>query len=265
MPDSRLKGSSSGIGFRAVTQGTLLAFIDESGQRGTSATSSDHFVMSAAVVRGQDLPVASLFLATLRAELRRNPGDHLTWKNLKTHSDRLHTAQALGAVPWLRVCSVVVCKRHLCRMSLNDDQAYLYTVRFLLERLSWLGRKYNSTVTYTLAAIQRFPKSKLRTYEAILTQEAGCQIDWQYLDPRGGQIDQPQRYEPLQLGDLTASAIAKAFEPDEFGNTEPRYLQELRARLWGGPYRKPKLTSYGLKMHPWNGTTKAAYPWVAAL
>ncbi|SKW00052.1 Uncharacterised protein [Mycobacteroides abscessus subsp. massiliense] len=25
------------------------------------------------------------------------------------------------------------------------------------------------------------------------------------------------------------------------------------------------ITSYGLKMHPWNSKTKAAYPWVAAL
>jgi hypothetical protein len=64
------------------------------------------------------------------------------------------------------------------------------------------------------------------------------------------------------LADIAASATYQAFEPDQYGNTEPRYLQELTSRLWRPPSRQ--LTSYGLKMHPWNDTTKAAYPWVAA-
>jgi hypothetical protein len=48
------------------------------------------------------------------------------------------------------------------------------------------------------------------------------------------------------------------FEADEFGNTEMKYLQELSPRL----HRKTgrPIISYGLKMHPWNDVTKAAYP-----
>jgi hypothetical protein len=54
-----------------------------------------------------------------------------------------------------------------------------------------------------------------------------------------------------------------AFEHDTFDNTETRYLVEMSPRL----YRKPdgKLTSYGLKMHPWSDSARAAYPWVTAL
>ena len=91
----------------------------------------------------------------------------------------------------------------------------------------------------------------------------GCTIYWPALDPKGGKLDQPQRLEHLQLADVAASATFAGFDPDGFGNTEPRYLQELAPRL----YRRPPgaLTTYGLKMHPWSATTRAAYPWVAAL
>ena len=68
--------------------------------------------------------------------------------------------------------------------------------------------------------------------------------------------------EELQLADLVASATASAFEPDTFGNTEPRYLREMAPRLYR---HNGNLTSYGLKMHPWTAAVQAAYPWVQDL
>lgn len=243
----------------------LLAFVDESGQRAKTERSSDHFVMGAAVIFAEYLPQLSDFLATLRSDLGRGAGHHLTWKNLKSHEQRLHASRQIGALPWLRTCSVVVCKRHLDSAIVDDDHAYLYTARYLLERLSWLARFQRATLTFTLAAIQRFPISKLRAYEATL-QQRDTGIAWNHLDPTGGRIDQPQRFEPLQLADLVTSGTAQAFEPDRFRNVEPRYLQEMSSRIWRGTNpSRPNLTSYGLKMHPWSQATKAAYPWVAAL
>jgi hypothetical protein len=91
----------------------------------------------------------------------------------------------------------------------------------------------------------------------------GAQVAWAWLDPKGGRIDQPNRVELLQLADSVASATFAAFEYDTFGNTESRYLAEMSPRL----YRRPggKLTSYGLKMHPWSEIARPAYPWVATL
>ncbi|WP_171117665.1 DUF3800 domain-containing protein [Streptomyces sp. Z423-1] len=245
----------------------LHAFIDEAGQRSRSQKSSDHFVMSAVVVADGDLPQAAAFLAGLRTDLRRRPGDVLHWQNFKSHTDRLHAAKSLAAQSWATISSVVVCKRHLPAGAtrLDDDQAYLYTFRFLLERLSWLARDSGSILEYTLAHVVRFKLAKLRQYESILQAQNPyeCRIAWQALDPKGGRLDQPSRVEMLQCADLAASATYAAFNEDRFGNTEPRYLQELSPRL----YRRgaAPLTSYGLKMHPWNNNTRAAYPWVAAL
>ncbi|MFK0024170.1 DUF3800 domain-containing protein [Streptomyces sp. NPDC090798] len=245
----------------------LHAFVDEAGQRSRSEKSSDHFVMSAVVVADGDLPQAAAFLAALRIDLRRRPGDVLHWQNFKSHTDRLHAAKFLAAQNWATVSSVVVCKRHLPAggARLDDDQAYLYTFRYLLERLSWLARDSGSILEYTLAHVVRFKMAKLRQYESILQAQdpMECRVAWKALDPRGGRIDQPSRVEMLQCADLAASATFAAFNDDRFGNTEPRYLQELSPRL----YRRgaAPLTSYGLKMHPANPSTKAAYPWVAAL
>lgn len=240
----------------------LHAFTDEAGQRARTAKSSHHFVMSAVVVPDEHLADAAAVLANLRADLKRRPGDTLHWRNIKSHSQRLRVAQVIGQQPWLTISSVVVCKQHLTGPALDDDTAYLYTLRFLLERLSWLARDRHRVLTSTLSHIVRFKIAKLRTYEALLRQAPDCQVAWEWLDPAGAAIDQPNRIELLQLADTAASSTFLAFERDTFDNTETRYLMEFGPRL----YRRPggKLTSYGLKMHPWSESARAAYPWVAA-
>lgn len=241
----------------------LHAFIDESGQRARTKGSSAHFVMSAAIVPAPRLPDAAVALEEIRGSIHRKPGQYLAWKNIKAHSQRLCVVQSLAALPWLTVSSVVVCKEHLADAGLNDDMAYLYTLRYLLERLSWFARDQQQVLSYTLGHVVRFQMAKLRAYEQTLRGNPDCKIAWGALDPKGGAIEQPQRNEMIQLADLVASATGAAFNLDDYGNTENRYLCELAPRL----YRRGNglLTSYGLKMHPWSESTRAAYPWVAAL
>ncbi|MEW2566089.1 DUF3800 domain-containing protein [Streptomyces sp. NPDC047070] len=244
----------------------LHAFIDEAGVRSHSRASGDHFVMSAVVVADANMVAAQQFLAKLREDLGRRPGDTLHWVNLKKHEERVHAAKSLGAQEWATIANVIVCKRHLPG-GLDEKQAYLYTLRFLLERLSWFARDLPegpAVLTYTLAHIVRMQIAHLRQYEAAL-QAQPTQIAWSALDPKGGKMDQPKRIEMLQCADLAASAAFAAFNADRFGNTERRYLEELAGRLYRRGAGSTCLTSYGMKMHPWNGNTKAAYPWVAAL
>ncbi|MEU5486963.1 DUF3800 domain-containing protein [Streptomyces sp. NPDC020196] len=248
---------------QAPTVRRLHAFIDEAGVRSHSKASSDHFVMSAVIVDDRDLLAAKGFLAQLRLDLGRRPGDELHWVALKKHEQRIHAAKSLGSQQWATISNVVVCKRHL-NGQLPVGQFYLYTFRYLLERLSWFARDTNAKLSYTLAHIThpQMAVADLRQYEAAL-RAMPTQIAWGALDPKGGKIDQPGRLEMLQVADLAASATFGAFKLDRFGNTEPRYLQDLAPRL----YRRgvSPVTSYGMKMHPWDASTKAAYPWVAAL
>jgi len=254
--------AEGGVAASTIPQVPLSAFIDESGGRAHTRESTDHFVMTAVVYHDASRPRVCELLAQLRRDLGRRPGDPLHWVNIRGHGQRLHTARTLGQADYLTISSVVVCKRQFAFDDLihEEDASYLHTLRYLLERLSWLGRMRGDAVAYTLAHIVRFQIAKLRLYEARLRADKRCTIRWDYLRP--GRIDQPTRVEELQLADLAASATAAAFESDRFGNTEPRYLKEMVPRLYR---RGGNLTSYGLKMHPWNAATKAAYPWVQTL
>lgn len=201
-------------------------------------------------------------LEQMRQDTGRKPGHHLHFNKVRSHSQRLRLAQTLGAQGWLRGVCVVACKRHLPRNALNDDQVYLYQLRMLLERLSWFGRTHKEKVAYTIGHIRNFRVEKLKEYESRL-RESATQIDWAWLDEGGGHVNQPQRVQELQLADVFASSVGCAFNPDEFGNVETRYLEELSGCLYR-PDGKA-LTSYGLKMHPWNEATQQAYPWIKEL
>lgn len=252
-----------------ATEFAYHAFIDESGDRSRRGKSSPHFVMSAVVIPTDLLDEASNLLADLRTLLRRKPSDTLHWTNYNKPDDRLRACQMLGSkIGLVRVCSVVVCKDHLGPPppGWQHDVAYLYTLRFLLERLSWLARDgaRDGRLQYTLAHVRKFPMWKLRQYESRLHFNP-TQISWDHLNQSGGHIDQPNRIEYLQLADLAASATGAAFNPrQDDGTTNTQYLSALTPILYR-PYPSSRLTSYGLKMHPWNETTRAAYPWVAAL
>lgn len=70
--------------------------------------------------------------------------------------------------------------------------------------------------TTTLTHVVRFKSSKLRQYETALRNVPECQVHWPALDLGGGRLDQLSRLEQLQLADLCASAVFRAFEPDNF-------------------------------------------------
>ena len=226
--------------------------------------------MSAVVLDGSDgLGQATELLAQIRRDLGRGPTDVLQWKQIKTHSQRLRAAQLVGRSSFLTVSAVVVCKRRLSFprrhwSPTNNDQTYLNTVGMLLKRLSWIASDRGGVMSYTLAHVVRFKTATLRQYEAAL-RATTYEIEWASLDPGGGAIDRPANCGPLQLADIAASAVAAAFEPDRFGNLEPRYLIELGPQIYrrsGSP-----LAVCGLKLYPELGEeeVRQGFPWLAAL
>ena len=120
----------------------LRAYIDESGGRSRSLNASDHFVMGAATFFEDMSPNADMILDRVRTATKRLPGHHLHW-NKFTPAHRMDTAQILGEPDChISPIAVVVCKRHLpVTGTMTEDQAYLLTFRYLLERLSWLARQ----------------------------------------------------------------------------------------------------------------------------
>jgi hypothetical protein len=100
----------------------------------------------------------------------------------------------------------------------------------------------------TFAHLKGFRAQKLHDYRQALEASEGVDIRWKVFEKHPFRIDSPKATELLQLADTAASALFRAIEPDRYGNTEPRYLEELAPKL----YRRGKagITSYGLKTFP---------------
>jgi hypothetical protein len=230
-------------------------YIDEAGDRGVKPSSSSYFVVSAIVVDDAVEMTLRTELAALQQALGRHPGQVIHFRNL-THSQKLKATQDIAASQIATVSNVIVCKRHLCSTAIpgsapfiaNADPMYLWTVRLLLERLSWWVRDHGGgSSVLTFSHIKRFKAQKLHDYRDLL-QACPTTIHWPSFDGHRFHFDAPQAIELLQFADVTASATFAAVEPDNYGNTEIRYLNELSPSL----YRRSTgpITTYGLNVFP---------------
>lgn len=239
----------------------MIAFVDEAGVSADTATASDHFVVSAVAVRNRNIHRILPRLERVREEVER-PGKSISWKDIHSHSQRLHAVQSINRTSWLRTISIVICKRALERNQMSSEERYQWTLRLLLERLSWLARSGGEQVHTVVSRIRGFEPENLARYEQIL-QGIETKIDWRWLDPAGCEVVKFDSREELQLADIVASATSCAVEPDRYGNVERHYLREMRAPIWdndGGA-----ITTYGLKFHPARALDLQPYRWVREL
>jgi hypothetical protein len=241
----------------------MLVLVDESGHSADTASASDHFVLSGVAVRNSNVQYVIPFLDQLRADINRQ-GQEIHWNKVDSHPQRLHLAQMVGRAKWLRTINVVVCKRDLPASEMDAHERYRWTLRLLLERVSWLARDEAKERAHVLVSRMGYLEpATVAEYERVLQSMPEVRIAWEWLDPAGCEVVSHADREELQLADIVASVAGCAFEPDRYGNTERRYLRELRAPMWdhgGGP-----LTTYGLKFHPAKALDRAAYKWVRSL
>jgi hypothetical protein len=114
--------------------------------------------------------------------------------------------------------------------------------------VSWFIRdEGGGEAVVTFAHIRRFKARKLHDYREAL-ERSPTEIHWPAFQGHRFRIDYPEKIDLLQIADTAASALFKAVEPDQFGNAERRYLDELRPILYR---RYPgNIVSYGLKVFP---------------
>lgn len=236
--------------------GLYRVYVDEAGDRGIARRSCCHFVVSAVVVADDDDAVLRSHLAKLRSELGRHPGQVLHFVKF-SHSQRLKAVQEIASSSLAAIINVIVHKdligqplptgemAHISR----PDPMYLWALRLLLERVSWfIDESDGDRAIATFAHLKGFKAQKLHDYRAALEATDEVDIRWSVFEGHPFRIASPKSAELLQIADTAASALFKAVEPDVYGNTEIRYLEELSPKL----YRRghAKVTSYGLKVFP---------------
>jgi len=125
---------------------------------------------------------------------------------------------------------------------------YLWALRLLLERVSWWIRDHgNGTSIVTFAHIKNFQAHKLHSYRNALDMSP-TKIHWPSFDGHPFRFAGMATVQLLQLADSTASALYAAIEPDQFGNVEDKYLQNIAPKLYR--YGASAVTAYGLKVFP---------------
>jgi hypothetical protein len=236
------------------------AYVDESGDRGwrprpanlppgTRAGSSEHFRLTAVLVPDGAQPGILRGWEQVATEIGRTPTDTIHWTSVRSHPQRLHLSDAVHAVENLRIISVVFSKWDVddARAIRTPDHLYTRTLRLLIERLSWFGWHHQATTAMHFAQVKGLPPRLIADYLDSLRRQAAT-IEWGNL-MMPARVDTPRNQRMLQLADTASGAVYAAFEWDDYGNSERRYLETLRSQLWrpaGGA-----LQTHGLTVCPW--------------
>jgi hypothetical protein len=248
----------------------LLALVDESGITPHGDRTSTHFVLSAVVFDERNRPKAEAMREHLCAfSGSTSQRSSLHFKSIPNHGARRYMTHVVGGRPWLTIASVVVCKRLLAEDEgeIADISAqYNYTFRYLLERLSWIAERRRTRLSYIAASLGTAPPERLAEHEEALRRSTDptMTIKWDRLTTPAGRMVAMSEEPLLQLADLSASATAKAFEPDEWGFTERAYLRNLSPALFRSSDGE-RVFRYGLKIHPVRAESRVAYSWASDL
>jgi hypothetical protein len=242
------------------------AYIDESGDRGWKRKpanlpvgkregSSRTFALTAVLVPDGTQKGALAAWDRAGLEIGRRPGDPIHWVNVKSPGQRSHLVNALISLAGVQTISVVLCKHHLPNAEgLHDvDRLYNWTLRLLVERMSWFGNHRGDVVGMTFSQVLGMDPKKLHTYIDVLSG-IDTYIRWSALK-LPARIDTPRNRRMLQIADTASGAVFAAFEPDPWNFTTREYLERLKPVIWCRSWRP--LYKDGLKYGPWPDTNCA--------
>lgn len=233
-------------------------YIDEAGDRGHKAGSTEHFVIAAAIFQDALDSRAQAELSALKLLLGRNSGEVLHFRKL-THPQKVKLCQEVPRMSLAALSTVTLCKRRFgsgvagatstaaTPFIAKSDPMYLWAVRLLLERVSWFVRDNGGDrAIVTFAHLSRFKVHKLHDYRRAL-ELSRTKIHWPAYVGHPFRVNHPNTIHLLQVADAVASGLFRGVEPDGYGNTEQRYIAELAPALYR---RTGNITSYGLKVFP---------------
>jgi len=241
----------------------FICYIDESGDEGINTGGSDWFVLTGLVVdETDDLKVARL-VNKIKSELKISPKKVLHWRDLR-HLEKKFVAEEFAKEPSV-ISYVAMCKDRLNRtpMLTTSQGLYFYSVRFLVERITWYVSERRGRVDLIFSNRSALDYDQLRNYVRYLQIEPSTQVR-DIIDDIS--TIAPSARKNLQLADCASGALFNALEPDRWGSCEPSYLEILKPRLYR--YRG-KVLGYGLKIFSYRPPDVQyylnKYPWLRNL
>lgn len=211
----------------------LNAYIDETGDRGSSGNASPIFGMAAVVVEDTAERAMREALRQLRKDCATPEERPLSWKeSLKTHERRKRAAALLSQVT-AGVKVIYVCNQKSLAYPGsyvgNPRLFYNYVAYYTLERIlrcadNWQGGGQDVNVRF--GQVKGFDHQVTQRYFDFKRRGA----DW-YPPPWGRKASltwvSASQYEMSQVADVYAGFMKASTWPDDFGDTEGSYIQKV--------------------------------------
>lgn len=236
---------------------SFLIYVDESGDEGFQfhKATSEWFVLSGVITRAvNDLETVRL-VDDVRSLLGKPENKVLHFRDLK-HEQRVPYIDRISNAR-LRIISILVHKPSLKEREKFQERyrLYFYSVRLLLERVSWFCRdhKTNRDIGDGSAQIVFSNRSgmsyeELKDYLGVLEGDPrNVRIDWSIIRKEKIKSFPSGRRLGLQIADAAASSFFYAVNPSRYGHIEPRYAIMLKPVIYN---HRGDFMGYGLKLWP---------------
>ncbi len=227
---------------------SFTAYIDESGDEGfkflpNEAGSSRWLVLSAVVFRKSNGLAPVRILKEARELLKRGPKQALHFRNLK-HEHRV-AFTGMIAKESFRTVSVLSYKPDIPdaeRFQQEKNLLYKYLTRLLVERISWVARDHKTDgdgdgkVEMIFSDRAAMSYDDLREYMALLQRQhamgSDIRIYWPAIDFALIRAVGHTKLAGLQVADAVASGLFYALNLNQYGHTEPSYMNMLSKHVY---------------------------------
>ena len=238
---------------------SFVVYVDESGDEGFSfgQGSSDWFVLSAAVIcKPKDIGTVQL-VDTVRARLGKPEKKPLHFRDLR-HEHRVVFVDAISKAA-LKTVTVLVHKPSLEEPERFQERSrlYFYSVRYLLERVSWFCRGHrrshdagDGSAEVLFSNRSGMSYADLRDCMTLLKRKSSDPdrgIEWAVINQDRITSHTHGKRMGLQIADAVAGSFFYAVQPSRHEYVEARYCRMLKPVVY---HRDGRYPGYGLKFWP---------------
>lgn len=235
--------------------------IDESGDQGFTFTgehrSSEWFVLSAIVFPISNAAPVQEAILELKPKIGCDLRKHVHFKSLKAEQRRIAATSVAELKDFVRACVVMIHKPCLQSPEAfgEKNRLYFYSVRLLLERVSWLcsaarehrEKKFgNGTAKVIFSSMTEVSRQHIGDYFQIL-RNTPTSIDWNVINPTQFETLSPNRRPGLQVADIVAGSFFCADHPKSKSRCD-EWVGIVKPALFRSA--KGKYRGYGLKLFP---------------
>ena len=221
-----------------TNKANCTVYIDESGDLGIGK-GTRWFVITAVIVEKQNEKELRSIISNLKKRLNIQT---VHFRELREFSKRLLIVSELRDAPFTTVNVIV----DTDILDLKDGvQTYNYMSKILLERVSWYLRDHGMCADVIFSSRNSKRDNELTNY----LRDKVLNYDWNYV-VKGTIVSVESRkmetLDLLQLADICAASMFKAYEPDPMGFIYPCFMNNLKTHLYN---RNGRTMSYGVKFY----------------